>query len=156
MLNRINLANGNVAAITAGLCTLGYGFWLSPGGTTVYYRCKNHSDLYAVNSDGTNSHVISSDGVPIGYDANNQLMIVRRQGNLFLVVASGAQRRVVLADIAPGAISLCDNNVPPGIVPICDSSMALAPLGKTLVAEAGYPDGNYGLLIWRQGVVCNW
>lgn len=148
-LYRVNIGNGALQQVT--MRSPGSTFWLSPDGSTIYYvnrGAAGQAGIYAVNSDGSNSRIVSADGVPIGYAADMALMIVRQEGNAFQVVKpgiGGAPDQMVLKDVAPGAVSLCDGAVPAGVVPICDSSIALAPLGASLLVEAGYADGSHKL-----------
>jgi hypothetical protein len=148
-LYRVNIGNGALQQVT--MRSPGSTFWLSPDGSTIYYVNKGAAGqpgIYAVNSDGSNSRIVSADGVPIGYAADMALMIVRQEGNAFQVVKpgmAGSPDQMVLKDVAPGAVSLCDSSVPAGVVPICDSSIALAPLGGSLLVEAGYADGSHKL-----------
>ena len=130
-------------------------FWLSPDGETVYYvntGSAGQAGLYAVRSDGSNFAIaqpLRTEVVPVGYAADNALMMIRQVQKKFQLVKLGAtvqQDHVVLADIAPGAVSLCDTTLAIGIIPICDRSIALAPLGGKLVVEARYDNGSH--IIW--------
>lgn len=129
-------------------------YWLSPDGTTVYFSNRQgpagRAGIYAVNSDGTHMRLLRpyADAVPIGYAADMSLEIMRYINGKFVVVKLGATPQadsVVLADAAPGAVSLCNSPNPPGVSPICDSNIALAPLGGMLLLNAVYPDGSYKL-----------
>jgi hypothetical protein len=134
-----------VVPITFGLCALSYGFWLSPGGTTVYYRCKNHSDLYAVNSDGTHARSLRLHiGDAIGYAAQRALLTLLKVGTTYNVVQLGADAQhdqVVFTDVAPGAAQIAADDV------------AVMPYGQSLVALAHYADGSSK--IWYDDLVAN-
>lgn len=124
-------------------------FWLSPDGATIYYvnnGASGQPGIISVSSDGTHERYLSPDGLPIGYTADNSLLIMRQVNGKFQVVKpgiSGVPDRVMFDDVVPGAVSLCDTAVPNGAIPICDGSIALAPLAGALLVEAGYSDGTY-------------
>jgi hypothetical protein len=145
ILSRVNLADGNVVPITLGLCALSYGFWLSPGGTTVYYRCKGHPDLYAVDSDGTHAHSLRlHSGDAIGYAGQGELLTLLKAGATYQVMQLGSDARhdqVVFPDVAPGAALITADNV------------AVMPYGRSLVALAHYADGSSK--IWYDDLVAN-
>lgn len=153
-LYRVNLNQDGAVPQQVTLRSTRSTFWLSPDGNTVYYvntGSAGKAGVYAVKSDGSNfatAQPLRTGDVPIGYGADNALMMIRQVQGRFQVVKLGAttpQDQVVLADVAPGAISLCDTAVAVGMTPICDSSVALAPLGGKLVVEAGYADGSHAL-----------
>ncbi|WP_376795487.1 hypothetical protein [Thermogemmatispora sp.] len=134
-------------------------FWLSPDGRTIYYASNQSGSagIYAVDSDGSNGHLLRPWGVPIGYAADNSLVVMRyHQGN-FEVVKLGLaplQDEVLLENAAPGAAKLCDTlggdaqatSVDQGR--ICKSAVALAPYGHHLVVQAHYADGHATLLAY--------
>lgn len=126
-------------------------FWLSPDGATVYYVNKGSSGrqgIYTVHSDGTGLRLLRSDGIPIGYAADNALMTMRQVNGKFQIIKIGAnptEDTVILDDTVPGASSICTVPVPAGVVPVCDAAVALAPYGNALVVNVGYADGSYAL-----------
>ncbi|WP_176728822.1 hypothetical protein, partial [Thermogemmatispora onikobensis] len=133
-------------------------FWLSPDGHVIYYADyqSTASGIYAVDSDGWNRHRLRPWGVPIGYAADNSLMVMRYRQGTFEVVKLGltpAQDQVLLQDAAPGARTLCaDRNAPATSVDatlICPNNVALAPYGHHLVVQAYYPDGHSTLLAYN-------
>ncbi|QBD78272.1 hypothetical protein EPA93_20625 [Ktedonosporobacter rubrisoli] len=145
-LYRVNVTNGEMQQVTKP--APGSTFWLSPDGSAVYYSYQGSdgsSGIYAVNSDGKNLRLVSPDGIPIGYAADNGLMIMRQAGKAFQVVKLGQNARTIVADVAPGAEALCQEKLELQQWPICDNSIALAPLGGSLVVGARYADGSYKL-----------
>jgi len=144
-LFRINVTTGIVKQVT--FRSMGGDFWLSPDGSTVYFKVAGPAGppgIYAVNSDGTGGTVLRPDGTPIGYAADDSLVIMREVNHQFEVVQLGAtprQDRVLVKDVAPGAASLCDPTF--GADTICDTTnIALSPLGHALIVIASYPDGS--------------
>lgn len=120
-------------------------FWLSPDGSTVYYKNNGTTGVFSVHSDGTNEQVLAQDGTPVGYAADNALMLMRQnssgQFQLMKVNADEGSLQTVFADVAPGATALCDQAQNASSSSICDQSIALAPLGGGLVCAAMYADG---------------
>ncbi len=145
VLSRVNLANGSVHPITVGSCTLSYGFWLSPGGTTVYYHCKDHPDLYAVDSDGTHTRSLRlHSGDAIGYAAQGELLTLLKTGATYQIIELGVDTQhdqVVFPDVAPGAVEITADDI------------AVMPYGQSLVALARYADGSSK--IWYDDLVAN-
>ncbi len=142
--NRMNLATGEVTPITAKYCLLAYDFWLSPGGTIVYYRCKaNPTALYEVGSGGVGSKMLRIDaGRMIGYDAQGQPLTLLKVNTAFQVVKLSIDAQydqTIIADIAPGASDVTVNNV------------AVAPYGFSLLALARYSNG--GGKLWYDDLV---
>ncbi len=148
-LYRINVTTNAVQQVTFG--SSGATFWLNPAGTTVYFANTvgptGNPGIYAVNSEGTNMHLLRQYlfGTPIGYAADNSLVIMRVVNGTFQVLKLGAttqQDQIVLNNAAPGATALCaTTNV--GADPICGANFALAPYGHALVVQGLYPDGTY-------------
>lgn len=143
-LYRINLTSKVIQRITNR--STGADFWLSPDGSIVYFRNGGpvgQPGILAVKSDGTTGGLLRTDGVPIGYAPDNSLVIMREVGGVFQVVRLGPTPeldQVLLNDVAPGAISLCDPSVVNAT--ICDTTnIALAPYSHALVVVASYPDG---------------
>ena len=128
--NRINITQGSSQQITP--CVRGTNFWLSPSGATVYYNCldQNADILYAVNSDGSNSHVFRSHaGNIIGYVEDGSPLTLMNVNGKYQVVQldmQSTQDTVLIQDVAPQATTLTADDV------------AVAPLGPTLVAKATY------------------
>lgn len=148
-LYRIDINTGAVQQITFG--SMGATFWLSPDGTTVYFvntiGSAGNSGIYAVNSDGSNMHLLRQYpyGTPIGYAADNALIIMRVVNGAFQVLKLGAtaqQDQIELNNAAPGAIALC-KTTSVGADPICAGDFALAPYGHALIAQGLYADGTY-------------
>jgi hypothetical protein len=150
-LCRIQIGAAGAVAHPITFRTSNTSYWLSPDGTTIYFA--NHqgpagqAGIYAVDSDGTHMRRLRpyADAEPIGYAADMSLEVMRNLNGKFVVVKLGATQQadsVVLADAAPGAVTLCNAPNPPGVAPICDSNIALAPMGGMLMLNAGYADGS--------------
>ncbi len=148
-LYRINVNTGVVQQITFGSTRATY--WLDPAGAIVYFANPigpaGNPGIYEVNSDGANLHLLRqySYGTPIGYAADNSLMIMRVVDGAFQVVKLGAtqeQDQLVLDNAAPGARTLC-TTMHVGADPICGGNFALAPYGHALVVQGLYADGTY-------------
>jgi hypothetical protein len=144
-LYRINITTGVVKQVT--IRSMGGDFWLSPDGTTVYFKNSGpvgQAGVYAVSSDGTKGGVIRGDGTPIGYAPDDSLVIMLEVNNRFEVVQLGAtpqQDHVLLSNAAPGALSLCDLSFVSDT--ICDTTnIALAPYSHALIVVASYADGS--------------
>jgi hypothetical protein len=142
-LNRVDLVTGDVTSVTGGLCTLSYDFWPSPGGSMVYYRCKDRASLYAVTNDGTHARMVRADaGQMIGYTAQDEPLTLLRTNTAFQVVKLGVDAQhdqTVVADVVPGASDLPVDRV------------AVAPYGFSLVALARCSDGSEKL--WYDDLV---
>ena len=148
-LYRIDVNTGIVQQIAFG--SKGSAYWLNPGGAIVYFANTigpaGNPGIYAVNSDGTNLRLLRqySYGTPIGYAADNSLMIMRVENGAFQVLKLGAtaqQDQLVLDNAAPGASALC-TTTHVGANPICGDNVALAPYGHALVVQGLYADGTY-------------
>jgi predicted heme/steroid binding protein len=161
MLFRVNVKSGLVQQV-AGRAMDG-DFWLSPDGSTVYYDSASpagtsHSPagragIYAASSDGTSSQALRTGAQPIGYAPDDALVVMRQVNQAFEVIQLGAtpaQDRVLLADAAPGATSLCNPSFT--AQSICGSTnIALAPFSHALVVIASYPDGSRK--VWSDDLV---
>jgi hypothetical protein len=129
-------------------------FWLSVDGTTIFYANRGASGvqgIYAVGSDGTNFRLLRpGTGIPIGYASDNALMVMDQVNGKFQVIKLGTlpgiPEKVILADAAPGAVSLCSVSEAVDIVPICDQNIALAPYGHGLLLNARYANGTNSLI----------
>ena len=139
-LNRISITQGSSQQITP--CVHGTNFWLSPSGATVYYNCldQNTNTLYAVNSNGTDTHAFRSNaGNIIGYtEDGSPLTLVNANGKYQVVQRNltTEQDTVLIQDVAPEATTITAGDV------------AVAPFGQTLVAKATY--NNNGQAIHAQ------
>jgi hypothetical protein len=129
---------------------------MSPDGQTIYYRnlaTASMPGIYAVNIDGTHTRVVraSSDAsgfsdLPIGFGTHNALIVVRRVGTGFQVLqlgATSAQDIVLLANAAPGALSLCNASVSG----ICADNTLLAPSMQTIVVQGRLSNGKSQLWV---------
>ncbi len=137
--NRISIAQGNSQQITP--CVHSTNFWLSPSGATVYYNCldQNINTLYAVNSNGTDTHVFRSNaGNIIGYTEDGSPLTLVNVNGKYQVVQRNLtteQDTVLIQDVAPKATTITANDV------------AVAPFGQMLVAKATYEQFWYSNLI---------
>jgi len=129
-------------------------FWLSVDGTTVFYANRGsvgEQGIYAVGSDGSNSRLLrKGPGIPIGYAADNALMVMDQVNGKFQIIKLGVTpnvpEKLVLADAAPGAVSLCDLPDLVAVIKACDQNIALAPYGHGLLLHAYYANGTSGLV----------
>lgn len=129
-------------------------FWLSADGATVFYANRGSSGvqgIYAVGSDGSNFRLLrKGTGIPIGYAADNTLMVMDVVQDKFQVIKLGAtpaqQEKIIMANAAPGAVSLCPLSDLPGVIKVCDENMALAPYGRGLLLNVRYANGSNSLI----------
>jgi hypothetical protein len=153
-LYRVNLAEAHATPQQVTQVTLNTRFWLSIDGTTVFYANQGSSGeqgIYAVGSDGKDSRLLrKGPGMPIGYAANNALMLLEQDGNRLEVIqmgaTPGAPEHVVLANAAPGATSLCGPSGAIAIIAVCDQNAALQPYGNGLLLHAYYSNGSQSLV----------
>lgn len=124
---------------------------MSPDGQTIYYRNTSPAftlGIYAVNADGTHTRLVRASrdasgfsALPIGFGAHSALIVMRRSGAQFQVIQLGAtptQDKLLLANAAPGASSLCDiNTFAPGI---CAQDILLAPAAQAIVVQGTLPN----------------
>jgi hypothetical protein len=129
-------------------------FWLSTDGSTVFYADHGASSvqgIYAVNSDGSHQRLLrKGTAIPIGYAADHALMVLDTVLSKFQVLklgtTSATPARVVMADAAPGAVSLCPLPDLVGVIKVCDQNITLAPNGHGLLLNALYANGTSGLV----------
>jgi hypothetical protein len=144
-LYRVNLSGGTPQQIT--MRSPGTTFWHSIDGGTIYYvntGSAGQPGLYAVDSDGNNPRLLRSSGIPVGFAPDSSLMVMRDDNGVFRLYKLGATPQddvLILDNVAPNAVALCDSSVSPGVTPMCDSSIALAPYSHALLVEAYYADG---------------
>ena len=140
ILYRLNLQDNQTNPTQVTPCSHPTNPWMSPSGSIIYYNCgsQGQNQLYAVNVDGTNAHLLRTDAGPlIGYAEDNSLIVLRVNEPHLQVVQLGAstqQDRVILPDIAPGATA------------IQTSDIAVAPYGYALVTKATYANNVEKLL----------
>jgi hypothetical protein len=153
-LYRVNVANRSVQQVT--WRSPGSTFWLSPDGFTVYYAyqgSRGKVGIYAADGDSTHQRLVSRDGMPIGFTNEDDLMIIRQSGGKFQIAQiadtddTDANSHILLDDVAPGAVALCDRVLTPTTRAICTGNIALAPEGRSLVVAASYDDGSHRLLL---------
>lgn len=146
---RVNIATGNVELVIK--TSNGRSYFLSPDGTTVFYvdtlGTSRKTAIYTTNVSsltGRPQLLLSSAAIPVGFALDNTLELVQEVHQTFQIVklkaAQAAIERVVMADIAPGAVALCDA-VPTNAPPICDENVALAPYGSGVVVTGLNKDG---------------
>jgi hypothetical protein len=127
---RVDIAQPTLSPVQVTPCSQATSIWLDPLGTTVYYQCLAHgaNDLYAV--DGKNAHLLRANaGEMVGYASDGSVIVMRASDGRFQVVQLGTsiqQDQVVIADVAPGALTVKQSNV------------AVAPYGYMLVARGTY------------------
>jgi hypothetical protein len=153
-LYRIDTTKSNASPQRISMRSPGSTYWLSPDGSKIFYLNKGPDSkrgIYAVNPDGTDSQLLRiGDATPIGYKDNHTLMFMEEVDDRFqvvqLVMTPKQKETIVMNDAAPGAISLCDHQVPVTDSPICDNDIALDPYGKNLILNAYYPDGKHRVI----------
>jgi hypothetical protein len=153
-LSRVNLMTGVVTFLTSH--SKGTSIWLSPDGTTIYFLNNSSSgaeEIYSMNVNGTNWKLLRSSGVPVGFAADNSLLIIRYVSGQFQVIKLGAteqQDQVVDGNAAPGAVSLCPTSVS---LPhqICDNFVAMAPYGHALIVQGTDVNGTYH--VWLDNLI---
>ena len=144
-LYRVNLSGGTPQQIT--MRSPGTTFWHSIDGSTIYYvntGSAGQPGLYAVDSDGNNPRLLRSSGIPVGFAPDSSLMVMRDDNGIFRLYKLGATPQddvLMLDNVAPNAVALCDSSVSSGVSPMCNSSIALAPYSHALLVEAYYADG---------------
>ncbi len=156
-LYRINLTTRVVQTVIS-MHGINPNVWFSPDGSLIYFASApsaSNMGLYSVNVDGSNQQLLRSAGEPIGFAADNSLLFMRLVNGQFQVVKLGAtpqQDQVLLANAAPGAISLCPArmNVPNQI---CDNFIAMAPYGHALIVQGTGADGTYH--VWSDDLATN-
>jgi hypothetical protein len=140
---------GSTAVQRISFRSVGAHYWLSPDGSTIFFANTQgpagQPGIYAVNVDGSHLRLLRSYSrvLPIGFAADNGLVILRQVQQNFVVFKLGATMQddqVLASNAAPGAISLCPPDITPGAPTLCDSSIALAPYGHTLVVQATFAD----------------
>jgi hypothetical protein len=153
-LYRLDLTQVHAVAQRVTRATPDTHFWFSIDGSTVFYANKGSSGkegIYAVRSDGTDARLLrTGPGIPIGYAADNALMLLQQVGRKLQVIQMGATssqpEQVVFSNAAPGATSLCGASGVVLVIAICDQNVALAPYGHGLLLNAYYADGSHGLI----------
>ncbi|MGI9060413.1 MAG: hypothetical protein ACR2H5_17755 [Ktedonobacteraceae bacterium] len=145
--------------------TAGRSYFISPDGTTVFYADTTgvahtaHPAIYTMKVDPlapTPQLLLTISAIPIGFAADNTLELMREEHNTFQVVklqpTQPAIDRVVMANVAPGALALCDR-APTTPAPICDENIALAPYGGGLLVTALNKDGSRQ--VWADNLATN-
>jgi hypothetical protein len=131
-------------------------FLMSPDGKTIYYHNEYQSGpqgIYAMNADGTHNRlvraVMSTFGtypLQLGFGAHNELIYIHKIGTKFQLVQLGAtprQDRVLLANAAPGATSLCGSSYyDAGVIGLCPESIQLSPDAQSIVVDGALPGGH--------------
>ena len=149
---RVNVSTGHVELVVH--TTNGRSYFLSPDGTTIFYvdttGTSTRAAIYTINvaTLTTGPHLLlSSTAIPVGFARDNTLELVQEVQQSFQIVklrpTQPAIERVVLANIAPSAVALCDH-IPTNSAPsasICDENIALAPYGSDLLVTALNKDG---------------
>ncbi len=157
LLCRIELGTTRVQRIS--FRALNARYWLSPDGSTIFFATgagpAGQAGIYAVNVDGSHLHLLRpyAQALPIGFAADNTLVILRQVKQRFVALKVGTTvDQVLVANVAPGAVSLCAPEVSaPGMPILCDASIALAPYGHALVVQATFADNTSKL--WATDII---
>lgn len=153
-LYRVDLSAPNASAQHIADAPAGTRFWLSADSTTVLYTGRGPAGergIYAVRADGTDTHLLhTGPGMPIGYTEDNALLLLQQVESRLEVIRLGTTpaqaEHVLLANAAPGAISLCGAAGVVAIIQLCAGSIALEPSGRGLLLHAYYANGSHGLV----------
>ncbi len=153
--SRVNLTTGVVTYLTSH--TMNTSLWYSPDGTKIYSveAGSAGTGIYSINLDGTNQQFLTSSGTPIGFAADNSLLIMRYANGQFQVIKPGAtvqQDQLVVKNAAPGAVSLCPAQTSMQNS-ICDNFVAMAPYGHALIVQGTDVDGTYH--VWSDDLLSN-
>lgn len=124
-------------------------YWFSPDRQTISYWQTGpvgSPGIHAIRVDGTHAVVVrpgngqdDTSGIPIGFARDGSLIIMRALSGAFQVVQVGAtppQDRILLADAAPGAQSLCPPSLQGEQTPLCDQNIILAPDAHAIVVQS--------------------
>jgi hypothetical protein len=153
--SRVNITTGIVTYVTSHM--MNTSLWYSPDGTKIYTVNSGSGGvgIYAMNLDGTNQQFVSSSGSPVGFAADNSLLIMRYVSGKFQVIKPGAteqQDQLVATNAAPGAHSLCPAQLNTA-GQICDNFVAVAPYGHALIVQGTDADGSYH--VWLDDLISN-
>ncbi len=145
--------------------TAGRSYFISPDGTTVFYADTTgvantaHPAIYTMKVDPlapTPQLLLAISAIPIGFASDNTLELMREEHNAFQIVKLKPTQptidRVVMSNVAPGALALCDR-APTTSTPICDENIALAPYGGGLIVTALNKDGSRQ--VWADNLTTN-
>jgi len=153
-VNRVNLTTGAIQILTGR--SMNPAVWISPDGTTLYWVNAGpvaQPGIYAVNLTTLTTEFLRGSGEPVGFAADNALLIARLLNGQVQIVQVGMtpqQDQVVFANAAPGATSLCAATIAtPG--QICDGFIAMAPYGHAVIVQGTNADGSYHL--WSDDLV---
>jgi hypothetical protein len=152
--SRVNITTGAVTTLTAP--TANTTFWYSPDATKIYwsnFAVVGQAGIYVMNVDGTGQHLLRSSGTPVGFAADNSLLIMRYTGGQFQVIKLGEtaqQDHIMVMNAAPGATSLCPISMPEPHL-ICDNYVAMAPYGHALIVQGTDADGTYH--VWSDNLI---
>ncbi len=154
LVNRITIATGATQKLTGR--SMNPAVWISPDGSTLYWINAGpvgQPDIYATNLVSGTSQLLRSSGEPVGFAADNTLLIVRLLNGQFQIVKLGAtpqQDQMIFANAAPNATSLCPATM---ATPhqMCDNFVAMAPYGHAVIVQGTDANGTYHL--WSDDIV---
>ena len=158
---RVNIVTGMVDLVIK--TTNGRSYFLSPDGTTVFYvdttnalKAKETA-LFRVNVHalGTSPQILLQiRAIPVGFAADNTLELVQEVHSSFQLVklkqTQASIERIVMSDVAPDAIALCDH-IDMSNAPICDENIVLAPYSTGMLVVGLDKDGSRQ--IWTDDLV---
>lgn len=151
---RVNIVTGTLERVLR--TTNARSYFLSPDGTTVFYVDTERD--YASQAKGTaiftmNVHALGTPpqillplaAIPVGFAQDNALELVQEVHNTYQLVKLAPTQptidRVVMDDVAPNAVALCDR-VDMSNAPICDENIALAPYSSGMIVVGLNKDGS--------------
>ena len=158
---RVNISTGTPERVIK--TTNGRSYFLSPDGTTIFYidttsasqAIKTAIFTINVHALGRSSRVLLQiAAIPVGFALDNTLELIQEVHNTFQLVKLRPMQpvidRVVMDDIAPNAVALCDH-VDLGSIPICDENIALAPYSSGMIVIGLNKDGSRQ--IWTDDLI---
>lgn len=158
---RVNIVTGTPERVLK--TTNARSYFLSPDGTTVFYvdtergfqATKTAIFTMNVHALGTSPQILLQiAAIPVGFALDNALELVQEVHNTYQLVKLAPMQptidRVVMDDVAPDAVALCDHpNM--DIASICNENIALAPYGSSMIVVGLNKDGSRQ--IWTDDLI---